>query len=195
MSERAPLHSMGASASEGARRDRVVVVGGGFAGLQAVCALRRTPVDVTLVDRQNFHLFQPLAYQVATGALSAAEVAVPLRGVLKRQANARVLLGEVTGFDLGIGPLYRPTRRTRAQAPTPLPPRPGRPVHPATESSSTGSGGRYGDAVRRDDLRLERGASRLFGSTSALTQWTSLLPFGALSPNVSTRVKFSSRWP
>ena len=81
-------------------RHRVVVVGGGFGGLPAVRALRRAPVDVTLVDRRNFHLFQPLAYQVATGALSAAEIAVPLRGVLKRQANARVLLAEVTGFDL-----------------------------------------------------------------------------------------------
>jgi NADH:ubiquinone reductase (H+-translocating) len=79
---------------------RVVVVGGGFGGLQAVRGLRRTPVEVTLVDRQNFHLFQPLAYQVATGALSAAEIASPLRAVLKRQRNARVLLAEVTGFEL-----------------------------------------------------------------------------------------------
>jgi NADH dehydrogenase len=78
----------------------VVVVGGGFGGLQAVRGLRRAPVDVTLVDRQNFHLFQPLAYQVATGALSAAEIAAPLRAVFKRQANTRVLLAEVTGFDL-----------------------------------------------------------------------------------------------
>ena len=80
---------------------RVVVVGGGFAGLLAVRGLRRTDVEVTLVDRQNFHLFQPLAYQVATGALSAAEIASPLRRVLRRQANARVVLAEVTGFDLG----------------------------------------------------------------------------------------------
>ncbi len=87
-------------AVDSGERHRVVVVGGGFGGLQAVRALRRTPVDVTLVDRRNFHLFQPLAYQVATGALSAAEIAVPLRGVLKRQPNARVLLGEVTGVDL-----------------------------------------------------------------------------------------------
>ena len=79
---------------------RVVVVGGGFGGLQAVKALGRAPVDVTLVDRQNFHLFQPLAYQVATGSLSPAEIAAPLRAVLKNQANTRVLLGEVTGFDL-----------------------------------------------------------------------------------------------
>jgi len=79
---------------------RVVVVGGGFGGLQAVRKLRRTPVEVTLVDRRNFHLFQPLLYQVATGALSAGEIATPLRGILKRQRNARVVLGEVSGFDL-----------------------------------------------------------------------------------------------
>ena len=81
-------------------RHRVVVVGGGFAGLQAVRKLARAPVDVTLIDRRNFHLFQPLAYQVATGALSPAEIASPLRGVLRRQRNARVLLAEVSGFDL-----------------------------------------------------------------------------------------------
>ena len=79
---------------------RVVVVGGGFGGLQAVRGLRRAPVEVTLVDRRNFHLFQPLLYQVATGALSAGEIASPLRGILKRQRNARVVLGEVSGFDL-----------------------------------------------------------------------------------------------
>ena len=79
---------------------RVVVVGGGFGGLWAVRHLKRAPVEVTLVDRENFHLFQPLAYQVATGALAPAEIAPPLRAVLKRQTNARVLLAEVTGFDL-----------------------------------------------------------------------------------------------
>src|SRR5438045_7071205 len=87
--------------AEGAAgRHRVVVVGGGFGGLRAVNGLKRAPVDVTLVDRQNFHLFQPLAYQVATGALTPAEIAAPLRAVLKRQANAHVLLAEVTSFDL-----------------------------------------------------------------------------------------------
>jgi NADH:quinone reductase (non-electrogenic) len=88
------------SGSSSTMRHRVVVVGGGFAGLQAVRGLRGAPVDVTLVDRQNYTLFQPLVYQVATGALSAAEIAAPLRAVFRRQANARVLLGEVTGFDL-----------------------------------------------------------------------------------------------
>ena len=62
----------------------MVVVGGGFGGLQAVRGLRRAPVDVTLVDRQNFTLFQPLVYQVATGALSPGEIAAPLRRVFKR---------------------------------------------------------------------------------------------------------------
>ena len=79
---------------------RVVVVGGGFGGLQAVRRLRRAPVEVTLIDRQNFSLFQPLMYQLATGGLSDAEIAIPLRSVLKRQRNARVVLAEVTGFDL-----------------------------------------------------------------------------------------------
>jgi NADH:quinone reductase (non-electrogenic) len=79
---------------------RVVVVGGGFAGLQVVRGLRRADVAVTLVDRQNYSLFQPLVYQVATGALSPAEIAVPLRGVVKRQQNARVLLAHVAAVDL-----------------------------------------------------------------------------------------------
>jgi len=79
---------------------RVVVVGGGFAGLQAVRGLRRAPVEVTLVDRQNYSLFQPLVYQVATGALSPAEIAVPLRSIFRRQRNTRVVLAEVTGVDM-----------------------------------------------------------------------------------------------
>ena len=82
------------------RRHRVVVVGGGFGGLQAVRKLRNAPVEITLVDRRNFHLFQPLVYQVATGALSPGEIASPLRGIFKRDENVSVLLGEVTGFDL-----------------------------------------------------------------------------------------------
>lgn len=81
-------------------RRRVVVVGGGFGGLAAVRALARAPVQVTLVDRANHHLFQPLLYQVAMAGLAAGEIAVPIRAVLSRQANARVLLAEVTGVDL-----------------------------------------------------------------------------------------------
>jgi NADH dehydrogenase len=79
---------------------RVVVVGGGFGGLQAAVRLRRLPVEVTLVDRRNFHLFQPLTYQVATGALSPGEIAYPLRAIFKRHRNVRVLLAEVVDFDL-----------------------------------------------------------------------------------------------
>ena len=79
---------------------RVLIVGGGFGGLYAAKALKRAPVEVTLVDRANHHLFQPLLYQVATGILTEGEIAPPLRGVLRRQANARVLLAEVGKFDL-----------------------------------------------------------------------------------------------
>jgi NADH dehydrogenase len=78
----------------------VIVVGGGFGGLQAALQLRRAPVEITLIDRRNFHLFQPLTYQVATGALSASEVAYPLRAIFKGDRNVRVLLAEVSGFDL-----------------------------------------------------------------------------------------------
>jgi NADH:ubiquinone reductase (H+-translocating) len=94
-----PKSSKATSSSE-TDRHRVVVVGGGFGGLRAVQRLRREPVDVTLIDRRNFHLFQPLLYQVATGALSASEIASPLRGVFARNRNVSVVLGEVTGFDL-----------------------------------------------------------------------------------------------
>ena len=79
---------------------RVVVVGGGFGGLQAVQKLRRAPVEVTLIDRRNFHLFQPLSYQVATGALSPGEIAYPLRAIFKRHRNVDVVLGEVVDVDL-----------------------------------------------------------------------------------------------
>jgi UDP-N-acetylmuramoyl-L-alanyl-D-glutamate--2,6-diaminopimelate ligase len=84
----------------GTRRQHVVIVGGGFAGLNAARALRDAPVDVTIVDRRNHHLFQPLLYQVATGALSPGEIAYPLRSVFKGSRQVRVLLGEVDAVDL-----------------------------------------------------------------------------------------------
>ena len=83
-----------------AERHKVVIIGGGFGGLTAAQALGRADVDVTLIDRRNFHLFQPLLYQVATGALSPANIAAPLRSVLRKQKNCKVILGEVTGFDI-----------------------------------------------------------------------------------------------
>ena len=83
-----------------ARAHRVVIVGGGFGGLQAAVGLRRAEVELTLIDRRNFHLFQPLTYQVATGALSPGDIAYPLRASLKRQRNTRVLLAEVADLDL-----------------------------------------------------------------------------------------------
>lgn len=88
------------SATSSSGRRRVVILGGGFAGLVAAQGLRRADVDITLVDRRNFHLFQPLLYQVATGELSPSNIAAPLRGALRRQKNVRVLLAEATGFDV-----------------------------------------------------------------------------------------------
>ena len=80
---------------------RVVIVGGGFGGLQAALALHKAPgVEITLVDRRNFHLFQPLSYQVATGALAPSDVCYPLRAIFKDDRNVRVVMEEVTGFDL-----------------------------------------------------------------------------------------------
>jgi NADH dehydrogenase len=80
-------------------RPRVLIVGAGFGGLTAARELERAPVDITVVDRRNFHLFQPLLYQVATAGLNPSDIAWPIRSVLRDQANARVLLGEVTGID------------------------------------------------------------------------------------------------
>jgi NADH dehydrogenase len=80
-------------------RPQVVIVGAGFGGLEAAKALRRAPVDITVLDRQNHHCFQPLLYQVATAALSPAEVAWPIRHILRGQRNATVLMAEVTGVD------------------------------------------------------------------------------------------------
>ncbi len=79
---------------------RVVIVGGGFGGLNAALALRRSRVDITLIDRTNHHVFQPLLYEVATAGLSPADIAVPIRTILRRQRNCRVMMAEVLGVDL-----------------------------------------------------------------------------------------------
>src|SRR5215467_4898140 len=100
-STRATRHrARGASGSPPDHPHRVVVIGGGFAGLHAVRGLRKAEVEVTLVDRRNFHLFQPLLYQVATSALSPGEIAQPLRGILARQRNVKVVLADVLAIDL-----------------------------------------------------------------------------------------------
>src|SRR5260370_12110462 len=82
------------------KKPRVVIVGAGFGGLSAAKALAGREFDVTVIDQHNYHLFQPLLYQVATAALSPADIAAPVRGILRYQTNATVLLGRVTGIDL-----------------------------------------------------------------------------------------------
>jgi NADH dehydrogenase len=80
-------------------RPRVVILGAGFGGINAAMALRRAPVEVTLIDRRNYHLFQPLLYQVATAGLSPAQIAMPIRRILSRQSNATVLMDKVEAVD------------------------------------------------------------------------------------------------
>src|SRR5215210_7888687 len=90
---------MAANGRQGAR-PRVAIVGGGFGGLYAARALAPERVEITLVDRHNYHLFQPLLYQVATAALSPGNIAQPIRMLLRRYRNVRVLQAEVTSIDL-----------------------------------------------------------------------------------------------
>src|SRR3982750_3971851 len=78
---------------------RVVIIGGGFGGLSAARALRRAPVDVTILDRRNHHVFQPLLYQVAMAVLSPGDIASPIRWILRHQRNVEVLLAEVSRID------------------------------------------------------------------------------------------------
>src|SRR5215210_3015080 len=100
MTIESPAGQSSAGQSSAGQRHRVVVVGGGFGGLNAVRELADADVDVTLVDLTNHHLFQPLLYQVAAGILSPGLIAPALRGILKGQRNARVLLAEVYDIDL-----------------------------------------------------------------------------------------------
>ena len=92
---------MSSNTTSSERRHRVVIVGGGFGGIRAAKVLSRVPgVEITLVDRTNHHLFQPLLYQVATGVLSPGQVAPALRSLFRRRRSVRVLLAEVRSFDL-----------------------------------------------------------------------------------------------
>jgi NADH:ubiquinone reductase (H+-translocating) len=91
---------MAAGAVNGNMRKRVVVVGGGFGGVNAAMGLAKLPVDVTLVDRKNYHLFQPLLYQVALAVLSPGDIAQPIRSILREHQNIEVVMDEVVGFDL-----------------------------------------------------------------------------------------------
>jgi NADH dehydrogenase len=92
-------------------REHIVILGGGFGGLAAALALRNVPVRVTLIDRRNYHLFQPLLYQVATAGLSPADIASPIRGILRRQRDTTVLLGKVTGVDVAAKAVLIDERR------------------------------------------------------------------------------------
>src|SRR6266568_5579916 len=97
-------------------RRRVVIIGGGFAGLFAVRALRRAPVQVTLLDRAAHHLFQPLLYQCSTGILSEGKITAPLRDLLRRHRNAEFVLAEVTGIDAGRRRCWRCARAGRTSS-------------------------------------------------------------------------------
>lgn len=93
------LNSLGSPDGHNPNRPRVVIVGGGFGGLAAAKALGKAPLQVTLIDRTNHHVFQPLLYQVATSVLAASQMSAPIREVLRRQKNTTVIMGEVTGVD------------------------------------------------------------------------------------------------
>src|SRR6201984_1354324 len=90
---------------------RVIIVGGGFGGLRAAQALKSDLVEVTVIDRRNYHLFQPLLYQVATAGLSPADIATPIRLILRTQKNTQVLLGHVDAIDKALGAVHVEGRR------------------------------------------------------------------------------------
>ncbi|MBV8650615.1 MAG: FAD-dependent oxidoreductase, partial [Alphaproteobacteria bacterium] len=97
--DRSVPQAIAAAGTTHGTRPRVVIIGAGFAGLNAAHALAKAPVDVTLIDRRNYHLFQPLLYQVATAGLSPADIATPIRSIFRHQKNVTVLLGRVTAID------------------------------------------------------------------------------------------------
>src|SRR5277367_4695825 len=86
--------------AEAPERHRIVVVGAGFGGLEAVKGLASSPVDITLVDQRNHHIFQPLLYQVATASLAPSEIAWPIRSIIRRQRNVETLLSRVNGIEV-----------------------------------------------------------------------------------------------
>jgi NADH dehydrogenase len=104
-------HRAAAAEPASRRRDRIVIVGGGFGGLMAAKALAKVPADVVVIDRHNYHLFQPLLYQVATAGLSPADIASPIRSVLSKQANATVILADVHAIDCGHKIVYAEDRQ------------------------------------------------------------------------------------
>jgi NADH:quinone reductase (non-electrogenic) len=111
------MNEVSEHSSHESRRHQVVIIGAGFGGLSAARALRRARVGVTVIDRTNHHLFQPLLYQVATGVLSEGDIAPPTREILRRQQNTRVLLGEVVGIDLGAREVILDTVGRRSHIP------------------------------------------------------------------------------
>jgi len=100
LEENRPLETLTAASESWPKQPRIVIIGGGFAGIAAARALRRCAADVVLIDRRNHHIFQPLLYQVATAVLASPEIAAPIRQLAERQKNLSVMLAEVTGIDL-----------------------------------------------------------------------------------------------
>src|SRR5260370_41455906 len=95
-----PRETLSAAEVPRAKQHRIVIIGGGFAGIAAARALKRCDADVLLIDRRNHHIFQPLLYQVATAILAPPDIAAPIRQLAEKQKNVSVMLGEVTGVDL-----------------------------------------------------------------------------------------------
>src|SRR5712664_2095926 len=100
LEETRPRETLSRPEAAATKQKRVVIIGGGFAGIAAARALRRCDADVVLIDRRNHHIFQPLLYQVATAVLAPSEIAAPIRQLAEKQRNLSVVLAEVIGVDL-----------------------------------------------------------------------------------------------